>query len=243
MSDETTVLDKPMFAGVPLDRFCGPCSERMRACIRDGKLGIAGLCDACTAIIDAANPVLPATHPAPWRWLDVERRAAMMTSGAVGDLIDADGNSVLNECFDVIDEIGWYEPTPQVRALIVAAPEMRDLLRDLVAARTNDWDPMEPGLTQLRVAKRKATGILARIDAPPSGIAYPIINGYIVELIVASDLEEKARALTGIPEVKITVRADLVPGTWIAVTEDGTQRAGEGDISVSFDDPDEESSE
>jgi hypothetical protein len=45
-----------------------------------------------------------------------------------------------------------------------AAPEMEELLVRMNGLAINDWDPMEPGLTNLRVLRRDVATLLARFN-------------------------------------------------------------------------------
>lgn len=119
--------------GVPIDRFCPRDQARIVSMVRDGKTGIAGLCEACTALIDAARPVEPTTaaeHPAPWR--------LAYTAGPHGPhdilrdemkLQDANGVPLVWNGEWRGDGVGI---SPGVRELIRLAPELEAALRDVL---------------------------------------------------------------------------------------------------------------
>lgn len=103
------------FSGVPFAEFCERDRPRVESVVATpGMVGVAGLCDACKAKIDAANPSAPEPeHPTPWRWDGI-------------CLMDADGNIVL----ELAEGFGCIRGTPRVRALTEVAPEMLALLRE-----------------------------------------------------------------------------------------------------------------
>lgn len=113
-------IAKTTFAGVPLDRFCARCSEMIGDAVAKGMAGVAGLCEQCRALVDAATPAAPGPeHPAPWRWVD--------EGNLSWRLEDAAGKAVAAAC----NTGELLVPDPMARELIRLAPEMEVLVRDL----------------------------------------------------------------------------------------------------------------
>lgn len=67
----------------------------------------------------------PDPHPGPWRW-----NVRLQGTGAIDEVTDATGGVIF-----FVDPTDGAGPTPRVRSLVEAAPEMEALLRDAFSSR------------------------------------------------------------------------------------------------------------
>lgn len=151
-----------MFGGVTLDKFCPRDVPRILACIREGKVGIAGLCEACVAAIDRVreekDPTpAPRDCPTPWKWLPVEGKKAMYLA-----LEDSKGQDVLET-----DDAGKYPDEGQ--GIVVASPLVREQIRlaGEMAALLHDQqaEALNPDCGCGHCPDCRRTAILAALDA------------------------------------------------------------------------------
>ena len=151
-----------MFGGVTLDKFCPRDVPRILACIREGKAGIAELCEACVAAIDAVreeeDPTpTPRDCPAPWKWIPVKDKKAMYLV-----LRDATGQNVLET-----DDAGRYPDEGQ--GIVVASPLIREQIRlaGEMAALLHDQqaEAVNPGCGCGTCLDCRRTAIVTALDA------------------------------------------------------------------------------
>lgn len=160
------------YGGLPAGEFCQRDLERLRQAKRDGMVGIAGMCDACKAKVDAVHQA-PDSGAPPWRWEGDDTDAV---------LVDANGERLIFEGFRSSPDGSIEIASPRVRALTEAAPEMETLLRhadsaddsDSLAAALDALMERDNGGTEEDLVRatenvaaflQKARALLARIDA------------------------------------------------------------------------------